>query len=156
MDLGADGELRTRGRGLDGSDDLVGRAEGISALANFPAALGMCDHVNAGMLAADFLHVLRKKTLMHRAMPLPQYDAGFAQTLRSRAAEKHERVPNHHLFARDPHRVGGVAAEVLVGHEQDLFRFREGPLHRPAAFDDVQTTPPRSPQKALIAAVEFI
>ena len=54
---------------------------------------------------------------------------------------------------------GGVAAEVLVGQEQDL---GVGPFcsnaHSSAtsAFDDVHTTPPLRPQNALMSAEEFM
>ena len=45
---------------------------------------------------------------------------------------------------------------MLVGQEEDLFAPREGPVEGGSALDEVQTSPPRSPQKALIAAVEFM
>ena len=54
-------------------------------------------------------------------------------------------------------RIAGVAAQVLVGQEEELFVLRKRPFERAARrCDEVQTSPPRSPQKALIAAVEFI
>ena len=60
-------------------------------------------------------------------------------------------------FSGMPMRVSGVAAQVLVGQEEKLrILARSAHLNARAAFDDVQTTPPRSPQKALIAAVEFM
>src|SRR5208283_3810218 len=42
------------------------------------------------------------------------------------------------------------------GRKRSLGVFANPHLKAPNALDEVQTTPPRSPQKALIAAVEFI
>ena len=54
----------------------------------------------------------------------------------------------------DPHpRVRGIAARVLIGQEEPAFA-RRAKAHSSAAraFEEVQTRPPRSPQKALMAA----
>ena len=68
------------------------------------------------------------------------------------------RVPHHHLVERNAHGVAGVASQVLIGQEEDLLVAVANAQSQRAlrAFDEVQTTPPRSPQKALIAAVEFM
>ena len=61
------------------------------------------------------------------------------------------RIPHHHLVERHAHLVGGVPAEMLIGQEEDRARRAPTPsVSVAAAFDDVQTTPPCSPQKALM------
>jgi len=40
--------------------------------------------------------------------------------------------------------------------KEDTFGPGEGPLEAARALDEVQTSPPCSPQKALMAAVEFM
>ena len=58
----------------------------IRFLADLPAAFGMDNDANAGIAARTRVHVLRQEALMHRTMPLPQDDAGGAQTLRGQPA----------------------------------------------------------------------
>ena len=45
---------------------------------------------------------------------------------------------------------------MLVGQKQNPLAPREGPVEGSGALEEVQTSPPRSPQKALMAAVEFM
>ena len=46
------------------------------------------------------------------------------------AAEDLVRIPHDHLVERNAHLVRGVAAEVLVGQEEDLLAALERPLQR--------------------------
>jgi hypothetical protein len=62
------------------------------------------------------------------AMPLPQHHLGPADLLRRVAAQLAERVPDHHLIEGNPHIQARVAAQVLVGQEQDPLSVIEGPL----------------------------
>ena len=71
MDLRAHGELASRRRLGDSLDDLLSRAQRIGLLANFPAAFGVRDDVNAGKFGAHAVYVLRQKALMHRTMSVP-------------------------------------------------------------------------------------
>ena len=66
------------------------------------------------------------------------------------------RIPHDHLIERHAHLVGRVAAEMLIGQEQNPLAALHAHLSVAAAFDDVQTTPPCSPQKALIDAAELM
>ena len=48
------------------------------------------------------------------------------------AAHDLVRIPHRHLVEWHAHAVGGVASQVLVGHEQDALAARPGPLERRA------------------------
>ena len=72
------------------------------------------------------------------------------------------RVPHDALVEGDAHLEDrGVAAEVLVGEEEDLGVARRAfcanaQSSATSALDDVQTTPPLRPQNALMSALEFM
>ena len=72
--------------------------------------------------------MLRQKTLVHRTMSLPQNDFGFAEALGALAALQLVRVPHHHVFHRDAAGESGVAAQMLVGKEEDFVVAAEGPV----------------------------
>ncbi len=94
---------------------------------------------------------------MHRAMPLPQNHFGFAEPLGGLPALQHVWIPHHHLIQRNAARVTRVAPKVLIGQEENLAIAAESPLEcADLALEEVQTMPPRSPQNALMAAVEFM
>ena len=57
---------------------------------------------------------------MDGAVAFPEDEVGVVQVRVGVAAEVLARVPDDHLVERVAHRVGGVAAEVLVGEEEDL------------------------------------
>ena len=59
---------------------------------------------------------------------MPEEDAGVADELRGEAAEGEGGVPDGHLGEGDAHGLGGVAAEVLVGEEEDAASALEGPV----------------------------
>src|SRR5438128_2068372 len=65
MDLRADGELGTARRVRNYFDEALGAADVVSALADFQTTFGMDDDLNVRILGADFVHMLRKKALMH-------------------------------------------------------------------------------------------
>ncbi len=111
-------------------DDVVGRADAVGLLADFPAALGMDDDLNAGIVRANLVHMLRQKALVHRAVALPQNYLGLAQPLGGQPALQHVRVPHHHFVQRNAAGESGVAAQVLIGQEEESFRCGEGPVER--------------------------
>src|SRR5260370_5564998 len=78
MDFRADGPFGAGRRSLDGFDDALGRADLIGGLGNLEAAFGMRDDANAGMLAADARHPLRREARVHRAPALPVDEARAA------------------------------------------------------------------------------
>src|ERR1700719_1009793 len=131
VDFRADGPCGAGGRSLDGFDDALGGADLIGGLGNFEAAFGMSDDANAGMLAADAIHLLRREALMHGAIALPEDDARAANRFRRVSAKFLVGIPDNHLFERDVHAIAGVASEVLVGKEENFFAGFESPLHDP-------------------------
>src|SRR5437870_5496739 len=92
----------------------------------------MRDNANAGMLAADALDLLLGKALVHGTIALPEDDARIADRFRRVSVKFLVGVPHDHLFERDAHAIAGVASEVLIGKEENLFADLEGPLHDPS------------------------
>src|SRR5712664_1722312 len=129
VDFRADGPLRASGRSFYGFDNAFCRADLIGGLCDFKAAFGMRDDANAGMLAADALDLLRREALVHGAIALPEDDARAANRFRRVSAKFLVGIPNDHLLERDAHAIAGVAAEVLVGKEENFFARLEGPVH---------------------------
>lgn len=90
-------------------------------------------------------------------MALPQDDLGGAKLLGVQPAARLPRVVDDAVVQREAeiaHR--RVAAEVLVGLEQDLGPRSNAHGMARSAFDEVHIAPPWRPVKALIAAVEFM
>src|SRR5229473_1117882 len=127
----ADGPLGAGRRSLDGFDDALGGADLIGGLRDFETAFGMRNDANAGMLAADALDLLRREALVHGAVTLPEDDTRAADRLRRVSAKFLAGIPDDHLFERDAHAIAGVAAEVLVGKEENFFTRFESPLYDP-------------------------
>ena len=75
VNLRADGKYRSRRRLLDQRDQPLGGAQRVGLLADLPAALGMHDDLDAGILGAHLIDVAGQKALMHGAVALPQKDA---------------------------------------------------------------------------------
>src|SRR2546423_8817567 len=114
MDFRADGKLAALRRRGNHLDQALGRADAVSLLADLPAAFRMHDHLDPRMQRADAVHVLWKKALVHRTMPLPQNYFGSTQSLRVYSTANHEWVPHHALLQRNAHGKCRVAAQVLV------------------------------------------
>src|SRR6266436_218798 len=129
VNFGADGPFGACRGGLDGFDDAFRRAYLIGGLGDLEAAFRVSDDANAGMLAADALHLLRRETLVHGAVALPENDARAANRFRRVSAQFLVRIPDDHLIERDAHSVPGVATKVFVGKEENFFAGFEGPLH---------------------------
>src|SRR5713226_10326580 len=125
----ANGPLGASRRGLNSLDDALGRADLVGRLCDLEAAFGMGDDANARMLAADALDLLRSEALVHGAVALPQNNARTANRFRRVSAKFLVRIPHDHLLERDAHAIAGVAAEVLVGEEENFFARLEGPVH---------------------------
>src|SRR5664279_5423007 len=90
----------------------------------------MNDDLDAGIVGSHFVHVLRQKTLVYRTVPLPQNRFGFAQPLGGLAALQHVGVPHHHFVQGNAARVTRVAAQVLIGQEENLAVAAQRPLER--------------------------
>ena len=157
VDLGADREGRAGAvRGLDGLQDVVGRARVVGRVDDRHRAFGVHDHPHARVLGACLLDLVDREALVHRAEAVPQDDAGVFSSSAVLPPSGLARVPHRHLLERHAHLLRGVAAEVLVGEEQHALPALERPLEHGLAFDDVQTMPPCRPQKPLSAAEEFM
>src|SRR5258708_7431283 len=146
VDFGADGPLGARGRSLDGFDDALGRADLIGGLRDFETAFGMRNDANAGMPAANALDLLRREALVHGAVTLPEDDTRAADRLRRVSAKFLVGIPDDHLFERDAHAIAGVAAEVLVGKEENFFTRFESPLYDPGGVGACSDQPPLPPR----------
>src|SRR5882724_1582729 len=125
----ADSPLGAGRRSLDSFDDAFGRADLIGGLGDFETAFRMGDDADAGMLAADAVDLLGREALVHRAVALPENDAGVADGFRRISAVFLVGVPNDHLIERDAHAIAGIAAEVFVGEEENFFAGLERPFH---------------------------
>ena len=87
-----------------------------------------------GVLGAERGDVLGPEALVHRAVTLPQQERRFLDVALLEPAELEARVPHPHVGLVVAHVVAGVAAEVLVGEEQDLDRRRaRAPTRGPPA-----------------------
>ena len=91
---------------------------------------GVHDDLDAGVFRAHRIDMLGQKALMDRAMALPQDDFRSPQPVRCDATVNLIRVEDDHLIHRDAHGKGGVAAEVLIGQEEDLFGTGRRPTRR--------------------------
>src|SRR5215470_7286496 len=88
----------------------------------------MDDHTDAGILRADLVDMLGQEALVDRAVPFPEDNARAAQLFRRCPAVNHEWVPDHALIERNAHGKGSVAAQMLIGKEEDLFVALKGPF----------------------------
>src|SRR5882762_5484435 len=131
VDFSANGPLGAGGRSLNSFDDALGRADLIGGLCDFEAAFRMRDDANSGMLSAHALDLLGGKALVHGAIALPEDDARLADRFRGVSAKFLVGIPDDHFFERDAHAIAGVAAEVLVGEEENFLTRLEGPCHDP-------------------------
>ena len=148
----------------DRADDVVGRADLIGHLDDLVRALGMHDHDAAGVLGAERLDVRGREPLVHRAVALPEQERGFLHLGVLEAAEPLAGVDDSHVGGAVAELEASVAAEVLVGEEEDLFApdhlaLRLSPsaqVSTARAFEEVHTAPPLRPTKAFSAAAEFM
>src|SRR2546430_17358926 len=69
------------------------------------------------------------RSLVHGTITLPEDDARALNRFQCVSAKFLVGIPNNHLLDRDAHAIAGVAAEVLVGKEENFFAALEGPLH---------------------------
>jgi len=93
--------------------------------------------VDSWHVRAQLVHVVLAEAAVHGAVALPQDHAGRGEGFWRVSAQGLARVPHHAVVeaeAQGQHR--GVAAQVLVGHEQHLAvavdptHLVEGPSHR--------------------------
>jgi len=77
-------------------------------------------HEPVGMGSAERRHVLGAEPLVDRAVPLPQQQRGLLHLPVVEAAARAPWVPHSHVLLAPAELEAGVAAQVLVGEEQDL------------------------------------
>ena len=80
------------------------------------------------MLVPEAQDMAGLEHLVHRAVALPQQDAGAADLFCAEPAVFQIRIPHRHVVEGNAHLVPAPAAEVLVGEEQHLLALRERPL----------------------------
>ena len=97
VDLGGDGEDRAGGGPFDRPDDVVGRPDLVGQLDHLVAALGVDDDDAVGVLGPEGGDVLGPEALVHRAVALPQQEAGFLDRPLVEAAEVAAGVPDRHV-----------------------------------------------------------
>ena len=125
----------------------------VGGLHDVPRHLRVHDDADAGMLLAG---CSRSASTVKRACT-EQWP--FHRIMRARfdrvgidAAADLVRIPHHHLVERHAHLVGGVAAEVLIGQEQDPVAALPGPAQRRRRVgrraDDAAALADRTPSSA--------
>ena len=104
----------------------------IALVDHFHRAFRMHQHFDARIFRPKRIHVLGAKHGMHAAMPLPQEHLGiFNRRPRVSPQRLRMRIPQRHFRQRNPHRLGRVASQMLIGKEQHPLRPLERPLqHR--------------------------
>ena len=121
VELGADGPHRAGLGGLDGLDDELGGADQVGLEHDLVLALGVDQHVDAGVLDAQLVDDVLGEAAVDRAVALPEDHPRLPELLGGQAAAGLQRVPHDALVEADAHLEDrGVAAEVLVGQEEDL------------------------------------
>src|SRR4051794_31602365 len=82
----------------------------------------MHEHVDAGNILPNLIHVPRPEAAVHRAVALPKNEPRTAQLLRGVPAQLLRGVPERHLFERYAELDARVASQVLVWEEEELIR----------------------------------
>ena len=106
----------------------------------------------------DVVDGLRGEPAVHRAVALPQDHLGGPQLLGGQAAVRLVRVVDHAVVQADAQSAGRRCCGPGAGRGRTApsRRARRPSPARVLALDDVQTTPPCLPQKALMSAEEFM
>ena len=128
--FGAHGPRRPGRRLAHGLQDVLGRAAVVGRLHHVEGHFGMHDHLDARVFGADLRDLLRGEAHVHRAVAFPQDQLRALELVAREPAERRVGIPHHHLVECHAHLEGGVAAEVLVGQEEDLFLLLPPPLQR--------------------------
>jgi hypothetical protein len=129
VNLRADGEHRPAGP-LNNLDEPLSGTQRVSLLADLPAALGMHDDLDAGILGAHLVHMAGQESADAPRSGPSRAGCGWRRAVFSGPwpALQAPGVPDRHLLQRNAHRIAGVAAQVLVGQKQDALAARKGPL----------------------------
>ena len=118
--------------GGDGLDDVVGRAGFVGRVDDLHGALRMHDDAHAGIAVRALRRsVSTVKRLCTEQKPCQRMTRASSSVCGALPPSALRRIPHRHLLQRYAHGLGGVAAEVLVGEEEDPLAAFEGPLeHR--------------------------
>ena len=153
VDLGADGDRRPGGRGLDRLDDVVGRPDLVGELARPRGAhSGWATTMPSGCSARNAATCSGRKRWWTEQWPFHSRNVASLQSASvsppSSSRGFHTRMSSCVVAQGE----AGVAAEVLVGEEQHLVR----PCAVPSAHSrtaralvEVHTAPPCSPDERL-------
>ncbi len=116
---------------VHGPDDEVGGPHLVGHLDHVVGAFGVDEHEAAGVLGPEGVDVLGSEALVDRAVALPQQQGGVFDVGVVEAAHLEQWVPHPHVVGAPAQLVPGVAAQVLVGEEQDLVAPGHVPGRRP-------------------------
>ena len=87
----------------------------------------MNDHDAVRVLRTERLDVVDAEALVHRAVPLPEQEGRVLDLALLEPADLELRVPDPHVGLVEAEVVGGVAAQVLIGEEEQLLPASQGP-----------------------------
>ncbi len=150
-------KIEPAGASIDDLDKALSAAEGVGFLADFPAALGVDDDLDAGILGADLIDMAGQEALMDGAVAFPEGGCGWrggaslvcrpARPRGPRPASGRARCPWRGRYCG---RGAGRGGRRCVSRAQTPIRRRRG--------RSMKCRPGRRarPQKALMAAVEFM
>ena len=141
------------------ADDLAGRALHVGHVDDFHRAFGMDQNLDARDAWRGTDRRARPEHLVHAAVPLPQQHLAASQIASAVLPPSSSACGSQTgiCVERNAHRLGRVAAQVLIGKEQHAAACARRPTRSTAAaLLDVQTMPPCLPQNAFRLAAELM
>ena len=127
-DLGADSPLAAGRGGVDFLADVLGGPDHVGRLDRLHGTFRVDHDIDIGVEDPRCFYLADGEPGVDRAMALPQHHLGPAELLRRVAAQRPEGVPDHHLIEGHSQVQSRVAAQVLVGQEEDPPGLGKGPL----------------------------
>jgi len=103
--------------------------------------------LDAGMLAAHALDLLRREALVHGTVALPEDNAAL-RIASGVLPPNSGRDPKRSFVRGNAHAVAGIAAEMFIGRKRTFSPTSKAHFMTSAALELVQTEPPFSPVKA--------
>ena len=88
----------------------------------------MSDHPGFWVAFEEVVNLIGAKHLVHGAKSLPKNDPGLLDGLFGQTALGLSEIPGDHLLKADAHLEAGIAPEVLVREEQNLFSLGKAPF----------------------------
>ena len=130
-------------------DDELGRPREIRLVHHILMTFRMNDHLAVRKLLPEIVDMDGLKHLVHAAVALPENQLCPLDCFASIAAVGLKRIPDNHLLARQPHLIGRIAAQMLVGEEENLL------ASGPTPFNDRSGIGRRAGNPAVLTAKGF-